>query len=270
MTKDGYAMSRCRSCGYASVEERPSIAELVAMYERVGGVGVEPGDYTLDQALDEERRYPNSTLDAERIVRRCAELTPPGRFLDVGCGQGFFSLAARRAGFDIDPIEFAPPERRVATQLLEVAPDPVTFEDLDRPPCSYRAILMSQVLEHAHDPVAWVEKAARLLAPGGVLAVAVPNFNSIFRRVLQSRDPYVIPPFHLNYFTSTSLRLLMQRFGITFLGGETVSKLPPRAYARLGPLAALGRAAVPAVLRVVDRVGCGIFLNAYGRAPQPA
>src|SRR6185436_16557697 len=87
-----------------------------------------------------------------------------------------------------------------------------TFEDLTDPG-PYDAIVMSHVLEHALDPAAWLGRARALLAPGGVLAIALPNFGGVYR-LLGSRDPFIIPPVHLNYFTARSLGLALRAAGL--------------------------------------------------------
>lgn len=235
------------------------------MYEREGGHCA--GSTSLQDVLDAEASFPNATVDARRMLARCVAIAGAGgRLLDVGCGFGFFSAEAAFLGFDLDPIEIAASERCVATEMLGVEPERVSFEELDRPDAYATVILMSQVLEHAHDPVDWMRKATRLLRPGGVLCVGVPSFDSAFRRVLQARDPYVTPPVHLNYFTRRSMMALMTRVGLRVVAVETVSKIPPRAFHRLGPGEGAGRRLAPVVLGSLDRVGLGMFLNAYGQA----
>src|SRR5205807_7246343 len=82
----------------------------------------------------------------------------------------------------------------------------------DRGP--FAAIGMSQVLEHALDPMGWLRHARQLLIPGGVLVIAVPNFSGVYR-LLGKRDPFLMPPIHLNYFTPKSLRLAFEAAGLS-------------------------------------------------------
>jgi 2-polyprenyl-3-methyl-5-hydroxy-6-metoxy-1,4-benzoquinol methylase len=259
-SKNGFEIHRCAACGHGFVDPRPGLAELVEWYEDQGQSGI-----SLAEALDKERQFPNSTIDAARITRRCLQLAGRGKLLDIGCGVGFFSAAARDAGFEIDPIEIAERQRNVARQMLGITPEAASFESVERSEGSFRAILMSQVLEHAGDPVGWVRKASGLLAPGGVLAVAVPNFGSGIRLVLRHRDPFVIPPVHLNFFTPKSLSILLTASGLDVAEVTFVTKVRPQAFERLGMLAPLGRRATPAIAWALDRTKRGMFLNAYGK-----
>ena len=91
---------------------------------------------------------------------------------------------------------------------LVVADEPLTgldpvassFEDFECAPSSFSAVLMSQILEHVCDINQWIIKAHDILADDGVLAIALPNFGSVFRRVMQEKSPYITPPEHLNFF----------------------------------------------------------------------
>src|SRR5205814_10170100 len=81
------------------------------------------------------------------------------------------------------------------------------------PPLNFSVIVMSQVLEHALDPLDGLGRAGELLAEDGVLAVAVPNFAGPYQ-LLGSRDPFLTPPMHLNFFTPRSMRLAMESAGL--------------------------------------------------------
>lgn len=271
---DSYRLDCCATCGFVYVNPRPDRTWLSDMYRTSGGhCG---GTRALADVLDEERRAPNSTADAARIVARLVSaLGAPGRLLDVGCGYGLFSAEAQRRGFEVEALEIAPGERAAATELLGRAPLPLEFEDYDAPPGSFDAILMSQILEHVVDPAAWAAKAAHLLRRGGVLCVAVPSFDSFLRRALGTRDPYVDPPVHLNYFGRGNLELLLVKKGFEVLRTDTVSRIRADAVSRRLRLLPAGvKRAITAVVRVAqlpplavfDAAGLGIFLNVYARA----
>ena len=72
---------------------------------------------------------------------------------------------------------------------------------------------MSQILEHACDINLWMEKVHGLLKEEGLVAIAVPNFNSFLRFFLEEREPYITPPAHLNFFSPTSLGRLLEKHG---------------------------------------------------------
>jgi SAM-dependent methyltransferase len=129
--------------------------------------------------------YPTAMVD--RIVA-----ASPGRdVLDVGCGTGISSRQLQAAGcrvlgVDVDErmIEFA----RQSGVDVEVS----TFEDWDPAGRTFDAVVAGQAW-HWVDPVAGAAKAARVLRPGGRLALfwnvfgppaeVAEAFNAVSRRV---------------------------------------------------------------------------------------
>jgi SAM-dependent methyltransferase len=105
------------------------------------------------------------------------ELADGRRILDCGCGMGFYLLAMSRLrqvelyGVDSD-------QRRLAqagalgtgAQLAEADATQLPFPDE-----WFDAVLLSEVLEHVPDDAAALAEIRRVLRPGGVLAISVPN-----------------------------------------------------------------------------------------------
>jgi 2-polyprenyl-3-methyl-5-hydroxy-6-metoxy-1,4-benzoquinol methylase len=227
---------------------------------------------TLEDILAAEQEFPNSTLDASRIIRNTsyflADKTKTYRLLDVGCGFGFYSREARGAGFEVTAIELASHERGVTTQLAGVVPQAVSFEAFKAEPKSFSAILMSQILEHAEDVNVWVAKANNLLVPHGVLAIALPNFASIFKWLMQENEPFVSPPAHLNYFSAASLRMLLERHGFKVRKTQWTSRVRSEALEKRVPK--IVRTALPVleigskvVLKAIDTAHLGQIITVY-------
>lgn len=264
-----FSIDRCASCGFAFVNPRPSAETLADFCRRCGQGDTEVAG--LRDVLRREARYPNSTRDAERIISTIRRLLDaPGTLLDVGCGYGFFIEEAMRSGFAVTAIEIAPGETTIPRQLTGVAPLNVSFEEY-RTRDRFDAVLLSQVIEHAHDVNRWVEKAAALLRPGGVLAVALPNFDSLMRRILGARDPFVTPPVHLNFFAYRNLRLVLRRYGLTVVRHHTFSRFPPCALAsrprRWRFAANLLYSLASFIPRCLDDTSLASMLHVYARKP---
>lgn len=264
-----YPLDRCRSCGSAYVNPRPALEALRRHYT-AGGHGQQTPS-TVEDVLAAEERYPNSTVDAHRILSVVSDLAPGRRLLDVGCGYGFYAREASDRGFEVDALELSGFERRCTHQIAGVQPEAVTFEEFETEPDSYDVILMSQILEHVVDPVEWIEKAGRLVAPEGILALALPNFDSFLRRLLGAGDPLVHPPDHLNYFNDQGLAKLLSRrsFGVTSL--TNISRIPGRALTDRVPVPQVVERPLERLLQSVQRpflwpldaLGLGMFLNVY-------
>lgn len=257
-----WRIARCTECGYAFVDPRPDGDYLSAMYAG------ESAPTSTAEVLAREEEFPNGSLDAARFMATAMRLgAPAGQCLDVGCGYGFSSAAARGAGLAPVMLEIDGHSARVAADIAGAAPRAVTFEAFDAPEASFAVIVMSQVLEHAGDVNLWGARASRLLRPGGLLVVALPNFDSLFRRAMGVRDPFVTPPHHLNFFSAGNLSALLARHGLAVEERQWTSRLSAAALRRrLGPAARL----VPhrAAFAAIDRLGLGMYVTVYARKPS--
>ena len=249
-----YRYDRCRACDFALVNPRPTRAWLDGYYGGPGGDGrtltTAPPMATVADVPDPgpwPTRAVGDTLAAGR---------PTGRFLDVGAGPGWFTSAAVRAGLDVTALEVDAADLAELRRLPNVTSVDTTFEQFHGPPASFDHVFMSHVLEHAHDPAAWVSKAADLLGDGGVLGVLLPHFNSIYRLVGGTVDPYFFPPEHLNHFNRRSLGRVAESVGLTPVRWRTLGDFPSDVITKRvrlpRPVAAAVRTATAAAGFAVD------------------
>jgi SAM-dependent methyltransferase len=195
-----YRVAQCCRCGFLFINPRPVPGELLELYRK--HIAYFRDDYeplslempVLTRVLDDIRRFVSS-----------------GSILEVGCGRGELLELAQRAGFQVFGCD------------LQRSPSldpsiPVHLGDMDScgfPPNSFDFIVMRNTLEHLFDPGKELQLCSRLLKTGGFLYLKVPNgaYEHGWRCRLMLGKPQVFgPPWHLNYFTQTTLnRLLLQK-----------------------------------------------------------
>jgi hypothetical protein len=129
---------------------------------------------------------------------------------------------------------------------------------------------MSQILEHALDVNEWIAKAGDLLMDKGILIVGLPNFGSIFRKIMQENEPFITPPTHLNFFNKKSLSTLLEKHGFVVEKVQCVSRVSKKAIMRRIPNRA--RSITPflqynikALFNVIDTFNSGMIINIYAR-----
>jgi 2-polyprenyl-3-methyl-5-hydroxy-6-metoxy-1,4-benzoquinol methylase len=152
----------------------------------------------------------------ERELRLFRKFCKEGAVLDVGCSSGAFlhQLQTRFPdcykilGTDVS----GPPLDYAESKGIPVCRGNFLEEDFGR--SKFAAVTFWAVLEHLAEPKQFLEKAFSILGPGGLCFVLVPNMKSLAVRLLGSRYRYIYPQ-HLNYFTTSTLRELVQtRFSI--------------------------------------------------------
>ena len=79
-------------------------------------------------------------------------------------------------------------------------------------------IHLNKVLEHVASPTKMLQLSRKLVRPGGVVCVAVPNDFNPFQTAFVSRSGapvwWVSPRHHINYFNFTSLEQLFRAAGL--------------------------------------------------------
>ncbi len=200
-THGRFQIARCAGCGTGATWPRPTAAELDACYASTYGYGA----HTL---IEHEKRY-----RSRRLLDRAG--LAHGRLLDVGCMFGFLLDEAARRGLETWGVELSPePARAAAAHGHRVTIGTLDDHVSAHPDQRFDAIVAQHVVEHLPDPAGFFRQAAGLLAPGGRLVIAVPNFEARLRRLAPAAWGWYQVPVHLHHFTARGLRHLAIAAGL--------------------------------------------------------
>lgn len=186
LSDNDYRYLRCHDCGTLALAEVP--ADLGAFYTN---------DYYRLPSNREGLRASAGPAEQEKLelIRGFA---PDGRLLEVGPAAGAFLAVAQDAGYDVHAIEMDEDCCRFIERELHVptvrSGDPATALDGTGP---FEVVVLWHVIEHVLNPPAVLAAIARVLAPGGVLALAAPNPESLELRVLGGRWAHIDAPRHV-------------------------------------------------------------------------
>lgn len=114
-----------------------------------------------------ERNERIRRFELARHVDLAQRHSPPGRWLEIGCGAGTLMQVAVDRGIDIDGLEIDPRRRAIAARYGQIYDRPL--EDLDLDDDSYSAVILINVFSHLVSPMQTLREIRRILAPGGIV-----------------------------------------------------------------------------------------------------
>jgi SAM-dependent methyltransferase len=89
----------------------------------------------------------------------------------------------------------------------------------------FDVIALWHCLEHLAEPWRMIENAAKHLAPGGILLIAIPNIESLEFRLLKARWVNLDAPRHVTFYPREALIRLCEAAGLVTLQATTNDKL---------------------------------------------
>ena len=189
----------CADCGHMQLERIPAEEVLEESYEEAAST-----DYIEEEA--------GQRATAASILEQIECHRATGRLLDLGCWVGFFGSEAQKRGWSatgVEPSRFASDYAREELGLEVVS---AGLFEADLPEGSFDVVFLGDVIEHLPDPAEAVRRIHSLLAPEGMLAMALPDAGSRLARAMGRRWWSVIPT-HVHYFTRASMTLLLSQNG---------------------------------------------------------
>lgn len=235
---------QCRHCSYIYANPRRTTQTILEAYANVE-----------DQTYVVERQGRELTFrkHLQAMEKRLGKANQR-RLLDVGAYIGVFIEVARQAGWDawgLEPSQWAVQEAR--SRHLPMIEGTLTAPELQGQ--KFDVITMWDVIEHLSDPAGELARCFQLLKPGGVIIAHTMDIGSLTARLMGQRWPWLME-MHIHYFTSQTLRKMMEKQGFEVIWSGTEGR-----YLRLGYLASrvtgLNKWLGYAIERGVKRLGWG-------------
>jgi SAM-dependent methyltransferase len=196
---------RCTHCGLIFQNPRPTPAEIGSHY---------PPDYDSFQEDARPASGWRSRLAWYGIEKRCRAVLAHrerGRLLDVGCATGRFILGMQQyPGWELYGVELNSRAAEIARQATSADIFTGTLDEAEFPDGSFDVVTLWDVLEHLHDPKAALLEANRVLKPGGIVALRVPNADSWDARLFGKYWFGLDAPRHLYVFGVHALQRLLK------------------------------------------------------------
>lgn len=150
------------------------------------------------------------------------------KFLDIGCGEGYVLADAHKKGWEVYGVDICDNRLDIAKNR-DISFFKGNIDQASFPADFFDCIYLDSVLEHLKDPVALLREANRILHPGGVLYLGIPNDDSLFndarkliftilgRRGISVRTKPFKSPYHVVGFTLRSIKKTLAESGFDII-----------------------------------------------------
>jgi 2-polyprenyl-3-methyl-5-hydroxy-6-metoxy-1,4-benzoquinol methylase len=201
----GYTVIECDKCGFVQLSPVPE--KLDEFYE------TEEYRSQFDYKFDPSSIHSKYDHEQNERIARIGIQNIRGKIvLDLGSSAGVFldtvhslahkTIAVEPAGFYKEYLTnkghtyYPYPEDAIAAgELVDI-------------------ITCFDVIEHVPDPLDLVKSAFKLLKPGGIFILSMPNLNDLLRKVTKDKfEPFFFMIAHLNYFGKDIIPYLFMEAG---------------------------------------------------------
>lgn len=154
------------------------------------------------------------------------------KILDLGCGFGRHAFEAARRGADVvaldagrDEVEGVAATFAAMVEAGELAADALNTAavqgdalHLPFPDGSFDRVICSEVLEHIPDDIGAMRELARVLRPGGTMAITVPRFGPEIINWALSDAYHNVPGGHIRIYRRSVLQSRLESVGLRVTG----------------------------------------------------
>ena len=206
VSDESFPVWQCKDCTLRFTQDVPNAAAIGRYYQSEAYISHSNTQRGLVNKMYKQVRKHTLQVKAQQIKTFTGK--EQGALLDMGSGTGEFLNLMREDGWETLGLEPDANARAFAQErydLLVAGPEQlfnISNEYFD-------AITLWHVLEHVHNLHEVMTEFHRILAPDGVLFIAVPNYLSKDAAIYQANWAAYDVPRHLYHFSPQAMQVLL-------------------------------------------------------------
>lgn len=207
VTREKFQIYGCLVCGLRFTNPRPNDDQLASYYD--SHEYISHGNETSSLVTGLYKIARTFTLRKKRQL--IEKISSNKRLLDVGCGTGHFIEYCQQYGWQVNGVE----PNQIARTQAEAKTKIIIQQDISEVvDATYNVITLWHVLEHLPDLEQIINKLKYLLAPGGTLIIAMPNYEAFEATVFKEYWAAYDVPRHLYHFNRKAVAHLTKLHGL--------------------------------------------------------
>lgn len=189
---------KCRSCGLAFVNPRPTLSSMRFFYPKKFYQGRRAEDQEARARYEREAKY----LESFEL----------GRILDIGCAGGAFLKILQDKGWEVYGMDYFNESGNIYNLDIRYG----ELDDIRYPFDYFDVVTAWGVFEHLHNPMKYFKEVSRILRLGGHFVFLVTNINSLMSRYGYAEDI----PRHLYFFSERTLKGFAEKSNLLLVNVE--------------------------------------------------
>jgi 2-polyprenyl-3-methyl-5-hydroxy-6-metoxy-1,4-benzoquinol methylase len=210
ISREVFQIAQCADCGFQFTQDSPDEKEINRYYESEEYVSHSNTSKGFVNSLYQIAR--SFMLHRKLAIVQKASGLKTGHLLDIGSGTGHFADIMNRSGWKVKGIEINDKAREFSQSQFEldvISPDQIASVGSE----SFDCITLWHVLEHFHNPYKYAADIHRILKPGGVCLIALPNSGSPDAAHYKEFWAAYDVPRHLWHFNPETFKLFAEKSG---------------------------------------------------------
>ena len=213
-TKSGFTYQVCNDCGTLFQGPRPKVEAFEKFYQNSPSSNYWANTFfpSVAEARREKLFRPKAKLISDLVVEKGLDVRD---VIDVGAGHAILleELQAIQSSWNYFAIEpgqkLAEVCRKKGFQTLES-----TAENATQWHGKADLVICFEVIEHAHDPLHFINSLKKLLRPGGHLLISGLGVDGFDIQILWEKSKSVSPPHHINFLSIEGFNQLFKKAGL--------------------------------------------------------